>query len=166
MSTPFPLEEQQQASDDLSPRVNPWNRNPEPGFFTGLGLSEDNAYLGPLYHLAAIPGAGGAAGEYVLAGGLGKMTHPLAELSDWIATNVHGRAGTPDTDAQERFIEAMKQDALERLKALRPDLATPNANCSRALGRWPTTDEQIGPTSVPPWRATFIDCSTSTAARA
>ena len=124
MSTPFPLEEQQQASDDLSPRVNPWNRNPEPGFFTGVGLAEDNAYLGPLYHAAAIPGAAAAAGEYVLSAGLGKMTHPLAELSDWIATNVHGRAGTPDTEANEKATESMKQDALERLKALRPDPST------------------------------------------
>ena len=57
MSTPlsaFPQEEAQQRQPEET--VNPWSGPLQPKWYSGLGLNEDTAYLGPLYQ--ALKGAG------------------------------------------------------------------------------------------------------------
>jgi hypothetical protein len=125
MSTPFPLEEQSVAERlNSGPMSDPWQGPVKPGFFTGMGYDEDNAYLGPSTPILtgaaaalnkAVAGAAGAASSFYSAEGeiakdlasavgLQSRKNPLqmiaeefADTQAWAQKNVETLTPSPQT---------------------------------------------------------------------
>lgn len=123
MSTPFPLEEQSETADSGEPVWNPWDKPAAPHWYSGMGFTEDTAYLGPLYRLAASSGSAVAKGELLFSGMAGAlMRGQPAEPEGFLEEQQ--RASSQDRAAQDRVAAAIQADAKQRLSALRPDPQT------------------------------------------
>lgn len=120
MSTPFPLEEQAQQ-DTGEPTWDPWKGPDVPHWYSGMGFTEDTAYLGPLYRVAASVGSGAAKGELVL-GGLSPVLAQSSEQDDSFLDLEHQEQ--TDAAAREAAGQAIEADAKARIRALRPDPQT------------------------------------------
>lgn len=116
MSTPFPLEEESQT-DNMRPTWNPWNAPAKPSWGSGMGFTEDTAYLGPLYRIAAMPGAAAAKGELLMSGAMHASSAENLDVDDQ-----GGLVATSDPD--NHVADAIQSDAKMRLSALRPDPTT------------------------------------------
>lgn len=116
---PFPQEEQ--AQQQPAATWNPWQGTPQPRWYAGMGVNEDTAYLGPLYHALDGAGQGAAKGEELLGG----LWHTQAALG------ARYLGGVPGVGSYFREMEkdtaTMQQDARERAKALTPDATTTGA---------------------------------------
>jgi hypothetical protein len=116
MSTPFPLEQQSQEDTSLKPSWNPWSAPEKPQWYSGMGFTEDTAYLGPLYRIAAMPGSAAAKGELLLSGGM-----HAGGNTDLSVDESGGLTGTESADQSQPAADAVEADARMRIKALRPD---------------------------------------------
>lgn len=113
---PFPQEERASAERPL------WNpETAQPKWYDGMGVSEDTAYLGPLYRALEGAGEGAAKGEELL-GGLWHAQYGFyaRHLGDVPGVGSYFREMEKDT-------AGMQQDARERVKAMTPDPATTGA---------------------------------------
>lgn len=116
MSTPFPLEQEAQEQSDFKPTWNPWHGQDKPSWYSGLGYTEDTAYLGPSYRIAAMAGSAAAKGELLLSGAM----HAGGAV-DYGTDAQGGLTATESADQSQPAADAMEADARERIKALRPD---------------------------------------------
>jgi hypothetical protein len=121
MSTETPFAEEQAANADPSFRStwNPWGAAEKPNWYSGFGYTEDTAYLGPSYRLAAMAGSSVAKGELLLSGGMragGNVDLGVDESG--------GLVGTQAADQRQEAADAIERDAKMRLRALRPDPTT------------------------------------------
>lgn len=120
-SSPFPLEEQAQLDDAGTNGVwNPWQGEPKPGFFTGMGFDEDTAYLGPMYRALEAAGEGAAKGEELLGG----MYHGLMEGEQAVGRATGSQYLQQDAASGLDEAQAVERDAQMRVKAMTPDPAT------------------------------------------
>lgn len=118
-SSPFPLEEQEQTqSAAIGGSWNPWQGPSKPSFFSGMGPSEDTAYLGPIYRTLEAAGNGAAKGEALLAG----VAHGFNAFAAERLGNVP--VVGPMMKYEEQQSAALEQDAAQRVKALTPDPST------------------------------------------
>jgi hypothetical protein len=110
MSTPHPLEDEA-LRDPGGGFWDPWDGPAKPHWYSGLGFTEDNAYVGPLVEGL---GAGAAKGEAVLGG----LVHGLGQI--------YNSVGKPRVIGQEfaPIGTAIQEDARQRTHALTPDAAT------------------------------------------
>lgn len=117
--SPFPQEAQAQQQPETT--WNPWTGPAKPHWYSGMGVSEDTAYLGPFYRALESVGKGAAMGEETLAG----IWHTQGELGAKYLGNV------PLVGAYYRALEkssaAQLQDARERVKTMTPDPTTTGA---------------------------------------
>jgi hypothetical protein len=122
MSSPFPLEDQ--AGIDraaLYGGIDIAKLPANPHWYTGMGFTEDTAYLGPFYRVLEAAGNGAAKGEAMLAG--------LAHYSgQGLAAAAAGEAGGDGEEftgpnAKDPF-KAIEDDARERVQLTTPDPAT------------------------------------------
>lgn len=129
MSTPFPLEEQA-ASDAVSgPMSDPWHGPTKPGFFSGFGYNEENAYLGPSTPI--LSGVASAASKAVAgaAGAASSLYGAEASLSDNLASAV-GLTPDPEKNPLRLLSEdlaATQAAAQKNVDALMPNATTTGA---------------------------------------
>jgi hypothetical protein len=98
---------------------DPWQQGPpQPHWYSGMGFSEDTAYLGPLYRALEGAGQGAAKGEELLAG----LWHAPYALGARLLGDVPGVGGFIKAGEQET--SAMQEIARQRVKDLTPDPAT------------------------------------------
>lgn len=113
MSTPHPLEEQNQLASGAD--WDPWRSDPEPHWYSGFGFTEDNAYLGPVYQAAAIAGHAVAKVE----GFAGAASEAMSRFDD------HFFGAIPEVHAknlmEEDLAQKIQDDAAARAKALTPN---------------------------------------------
>jgi len=114
--SPFPQEEAQQRQPEET--ANPWQGTLQPKWYSGLGINEDTAYLGPLYQALKGAGQGAAKGEELLGG----LWHAQSALGAKYLGNIPG-VGTYFKE-EANFDQQLQSDARERVKALTPDAAT------------------------------------------
>lgn len=102
------------ALDTNAGMSDPWKGPAPPGFFTGSGFTQENAYLGPLYHLLAGSGSFVAKGESLLAGSWHANDAVLGHLFGrvpYVGDFFRGDMAAAD---------AVAQDARDRVAALSP----------------------------------------------
>jgi Zeta toxin len=87
----------------------------QPHWYSGMGFTEDTAYLGPFYRVLEAAGSGAAKGEALLAGA-GHALYDFREAGAGVRPE-----DEPPTPALTAWLE---QDARERVKAMTPDPAT------------------------------------------
>ena len=125
MSTPFPLEEAAETAR-TTPTYDLSDNPAKPHWYSGMGVSEDTAYLGPFYRVLEGFGQGAAKGEALFAGAATSIAR--ANLSDSMAEELQQqREGITPADLEtgrEQVAEQIRQDARERVKAMTPDPAT------------------------------------------
>src|SRR5277367_4102848 len=121
MSTETPFPQEQSANEDQSfrPSWNPWGAAEKPNWYSGFGYTEDTAYLGPSYRLAAMAGSSVAKGELLLSGAM----HAGGNV-DLGADESGGLVGTESADQRQEAADTVERDAKMRLRALRPDPTT------------------------------------------
>lgn len=136
MSTPFPLEDQAQQ-ESLAGYVDPWSGAPPTHWYSGLGFSEDTAYLGPFYRVLQGAGQGAAKGEALLAG----LARPLMNAEPSESTSfaeeqehLQERSDPGLQAAQDAVVNRIKQDARDRVKAMTPDPATTGSVAQTVTG--------------------------------
>lgn len=115
----FPQEQASQLQAQST--WDPWSGAAKPHWYSGMGASEDTAYLGPFYRALESVGKGAAMGEETLAG----IWHTQARLGSQYLGSV------PLVGAYYRDLEksssAMQQDARERVKTMTPNPETTGA---------------------------------------
>lgn len=124
MSTPFPIEEQS-ASERLSgPMSDPWQGPVKPGFFTGLGYNEENAYLGP--STPVLTGAAKAVSKVVAgaAGAASSFYGAEASLADEVASAVGLPSGKNPIQMLADELASTQAAAQKNVDALTPNPAT------------------------------------------
>jgi len=118
MSTPFPLEDAAELDSNAAPQWNPWQGQPRPHWYSGMGFNEDTAYMGPFFRVLEAAGQGAAKGEALMAG--------VWHAEDALGSRFLGKV--PVVGEYERRAEnwddTVAQDAAARVKALTPDPAT------------------------------------------
>jgi hypothetical protein len=125
MSTPFPLEEQS-ASERLysGPMTDPWHGPVKPGFFTGLGYDEDNAFLGP--STPVLTGVGKAISKVVAgaAGAASSFYSAEASLGDELASAVGLHPSKNPIQALADELASTQAAAQKNVDALTPNPQT------------------------------------------
>lgn len=121
MSTPFPLEEQDQQ-DSGAPQWDPWKGPVTPRWNAGLGFNEDTAYLGPFYQALAGAGTGANKGIEVLAGAARQYYGAEAGIAHLV-----GIPRQNEFEAAALEADQMKADAHERVQKMTPDPSTTGA---------------------------------------
>lgn len=117
MSTPFPMEDAEQASNS-TPKWDPWDGPVKPGVFSGLGFDEDTAFAGPVYRGLEAMGSGALKGAAVLHGLEGSIWGGAADVAESV--------GLPSETlrSQEALSAQYEHDARARAKDLTPNPAT------------------------------------------
>lgn len=146
MSTPFPLEEQSQTADNQDGWY-PWDQPAQPHWYSGLGYSEDNAYLGPL---VASAGSAAAKGELLLSGLL-RSSYSGAQVSAPHLSADEAAEDARQTAQMSRWADNVESDAKMRLRALKPDAQTTGvaAQTLHGLGEGLSTLAVSGPAGLP-----------------
>lgn len=103
---------------------DPWHGPAKPGFFTGLGYTEDTAYLGPSYRVFEAAGSGAAKIERVL----GDLVHQ-SEGFNYDTDESGGLIATPagsqsESEGLNPLANAIIADAKMRVAAMTPDPRT------------------------------------------
>lgn len=154
MSTPFPLEEEAQKDTTGQPVWNPWDKPAAPHWYSGMGFTEDTAYLGPAYRALASVGSATAKGELVLGGALhqGTDVDPESKIAGAGRLTPEDQARAHrQTAAMNEASSAVQADARERIKSLRPDPAETGlaVQVLHGLGEGLSTIAMSGPAGVP-----------------
>lgn len=154
MSTPFPLEEEAQKDTTGQPVWNPWDKPAAPHWYSGMGFTEDTAYLGPAYRALASVGSATAKGELVLGGALhqGTDVDPESKIAGAGRLTPEDQARAHrQTAAMNEASTAVQADARERIKSLRPDPAETGlaVQVLHGLGEGLSTIAMSGPAGVP-----------------
>ena len=128
MSTPYPLEERTQL-DPGQALADPWSGPIPPRWYSGLGFSEDTAYLGPFYRVLEGFGQGAAKGEALLAGlAHTPLTPDVSEMRAAGLTEEQIRGAERQAEEQQqRSADQIEADAQQRVKAMTPDPTTTGA---------------------------------------
>lgn len=116
MSTPFPLEEQNQ--EQPTALWNPWDGPTKPGFWAGAGFNEDTAYVGPVFTALQAMGSGAAKGAAILNGAEKSIYGGLGDLADTIGVS------SKPFRYLEQGAQANTDTSCEMVKRLTPDAAT------------------------------------------
>lgn len=106
---------------------DPWHGPGKPGFFTGMGFSEDTAYLGPVYRALEAAGSGAAKSERVV----GDLLHQ-SEGFDYATDESGGLIATSagqqsESEGLNPLADAISADAKARVQAMTPNPATTGA---------------------------------------